>query len=184
MKRRNTMAALAICLLLTAGCSGANDGRTESTTAVPPSAVDTSADPTRADADLILTMYDDINTAFQANPDDGVRAIIASQYPDDLADVDFARCVAAIEPGATTLPPTQETAFRPEHHHHEPRPRIHRDIGPREESASAGTHLCHRHSDQRRNETHCPPTPSGHPQWQGLSVLGMLTRPLRPQCTS
>ena len=113
MKRRNTMAALAMCLLLMAGCSGANNGGTASTSAVPPSAVDTSADPTRADADLILTMYDDINTAFQANPDDGVRAIIASQYPDDLADVDFARCVAAIEPGATTLPPTKKLHFDP-----------------------------------------------------------------------
>ena len=113
MMRRNYLAALAICLLLTAGCGGATDGQTNSTTAVPPSAVDTSADPTRADADLILTMYDDINKAFQANPDDGVRAIIASQYPDDLADVDFARCVAAIEPGATTLPPTKKLHFEP-----------------------------------------------------------------------
>jgi hypothetical protein len=113
MIRPNNTAALAICLVLTAGCSSATDGRTESTTAVPPSAVDTSADPTRDDADLILTMYDDINTAFQANPDDGVRAIIASQYPDDLADVDFARCVAAIAPGATTLPPTKKLHFDP-----------------------------------------------------------------------
>ncbi len=113
MKRRNNTAALAICLVVTAGCSGATDGQTASTTAGPPSAVATSADPTRADADLILTMYDDINTAFQANPDDGVRAIIASQYPDDLADVDFARCVAAIEPGATTLPPTKKLHFDP-----------------------------------------------------------------------
>jgi hypothetical protein len=113
MTRRTNIAALAICLILTAGCSGTTDRRIGSTTAVPPSAVGTSADPTRADADLILTMYDDINTAFQANPDDGVRAIIASQYPDDLADVDFARCVAAIEPGATTLPPTKKLHFDP-----------------------------------------------------------------------
>ena len=103
--------AATLCLLLTAGCSGATDGRTDPP--APPSAVETTADPTRADADLIVTMYDDINTAFQTNPDDGVRAMIAYQYPDDLADVDFARCVAAIEPGATTLPPTKKLHFNP-----------------------------------------------------------------------
>ena len=31
-------------------------------------------------------MYDDISRAFQRNPDDGVRAIIAAQNPQDPQD--------------------------------------------------------------------------------------------------
>ena len=109
--RRISATAATLCLLLTAGCSSVTDEPPNPTART--SAVETTADPTWADANLILTMYDDINTAFQTNPDDGVRAMIAYQYPDDLADVDFARCVAAIEPGATTLPPTKKLHFNP-----------------------------------------------------------------------
>jgi hypothetical protein len=58
-------------------------------------------------------MYDDISKAFERNADDGVRALIASQYPESIADVDFARCVTAILPGATTLPPTKRMHFTP-----------------------------------------------------------------------
>ena len=42
-----------------------------------------------------------------------MRPIIAVQYPDDLADVDFARCVNAIVPGAKTLPPSKKLLFVP-----------------------------------------------------------------------
>jgi len=66
-----------------------------------------------ADSALILTMYDTINRAFQRTADDGVRAIIAAQDRQDRGDVDFARCVSAILPGATTLPPSKKFHFTP-----------------------------------------------------------------------
>ena len=58
-------------------------------------------------------MYSDITSAFQRKPDDGVRALIAAQYPGDRADVDFARCVSAILPGAKTLPSSKKVHFDP-----------------------------------------------------------------------
>lgn len=66
-----------------------------------------------ADAALVLDMYARITQAFSRNADDGVRALIASQYPGDLADVAFARCVDAILPGAKTLPRTKRMHFAP-----------------------------------------------------------------------
>lgn len=97
------MVAAAAVVLLTAGCSSGDGAKsTQATT-------DTKA----ADATLILTMYDNITRTFQRNADDGVRAIIAAQYPGDLADVDFARCINAILPGAKTLPPSKKLHFVP-----------------------------------------------------------------------
>jgi hypothetical protein len=58
-------------------------------------------------------MYADINQAFQRKPDDGIRALIASQYPGDSADVDFARCITAIVPGAKTLPASKRLTISP-----------------------------------------------------------------------
>jgi hypothetical protein len=71
------------------------------------------ADPKDADTQLILAMYDTINQAFQRSPDDGVRALIAAQDPEDSADVTFARCVNSILPGATTLPRSKTYHFDP-----------------------------------------------------------------------
>ncbi|MEO6144741.1 MAG: hypothetical protein ABIP19_12245 [Dermatophilaceae bacterium] len=102
---RRIMAAAAVALMLTAGCSSADGGNSP--------AAPTTPDPQAADAKLILAMYADINAAFQRKPDDGVRAIIAAQYPEDLADVDFARCVSAISPGAKTLPKSKKMHFTP-----------------------------------------------------------------------
>jgi hypothetical protein len=42
-----------------------------------------------------------------------VRATIAAQYPGDRADVDFARCVSALLPGAKTLPSSKKVHFAP-----------------------------------------------------------------------
>ncbi len=109
--RRFTVATMVALALITTGCTHpAGDGDGDAGT---PSVDSTTADQSAADADLILTMYADINQAFQINPDDGVRAIISSQYPGDLADVDFKRCVNAILPGATTLPATKKLHFVP-----------------------------------------------------------------------
>ena len=58
-------------------------------------------------------MYQDINRAFRINPNAGLRALIATQYPGDRADVDFARCVGAIAPGGTSLPPSTLLRFVP-----------------------------------------------------------------------
>jgi len=58
-------------------------------------------------------MYQDINQAFQYKPDDGIRAVIAAQYPGDRADVDFARCLNAIVPGAKTLPSSKRIHMVP-----------------------------------------------------------------------
>lgn len=110
--RRTTAAVVALVALVAAACSSGSGKSTPATT-VPRSAVPTATGPNAADAALILTMYDGITRAFQRNPDDGVRAIIAVQYPDDLADVDFARCVNAIVPGAKTLPPSKKLLFVP-----------------------------------------------------------------------
>jgi hypothetical protein len=107
MKR--LMVAVALVPLLATACSsggGYNDS--------PASTVSrSSATGSKADADLILTMYSDITSAFQRKPDDGVRALVAAQYPGDRADVNFARCVSAILPGAKTLPSSKKVHFVP-----------------------------------------------------------------------
>ncbi len=103
--RRIMLAAAAVALMLTAGCSSVDGGNT--------SAAPRKTDPQVADAELIVAMYADINAAFQRKPDDGVRAIIAAQYPEDRADVDFARCIGAISPGAKTLPNSKKMHFTP-----------------------------------------------------------------------
>ena len=60
-------------------------------------------------------MYENINRAFKINPNAGLRALIATQYPGDRADVDFARCVGAIAPGEKSLPPVDIASFRTQH---------------------------------------------------------------------
>jgi hypothetical protein len=108
-----TVAVVALVLaLVTAACTGGGHGG-KSTTTPTSAAPSRTADPQAADARLILTMYDNINRAFQRNPDDGVRAIIAAQDPEDRVDVDFARCVNAIIPGAKTLPASKKLRFVP-----------------------------------------------------------------------
>ena len=118
MKRATPVYAVVLGLLL-AGCSGRSNAAPK--TAGGPGAVPTRPgvvgpariDPSSADAKLIITMYDDISRAFQRNPDDGVRAIIAAQDPQDRLDVDLARCIDAIMPGAKTLPRTKKVHFVP-----------------------------------------------------------------------
>jgi hypothetical protein len=90
------MVAASMVVLLTAACGSGDSGEVSSAS--------TTKDQKAADVALILTMYHDINQAFQRKPDDGIRAVIAAQYPEDRADVDFARCINAIAPGAKTLP--------------------------------------------------------------------------------
>jgi hypothetical protein len=101
---RRMMAAAVALVFVTTGCSSGGNSA--------PAAA-TSAAEQAADANLVLTMYSNINDTFQLNPDDGVRAIIASQYPGDRADVDFARCVNAILPGAKTLPRSKRVHYTP-----------------------------------------------------------------------
>jgi hypothetical protein len=108
---RRLLTAVIVLAALVAGCSSANRGNTGATSVAMTSST---GDPEAADAALILTMYDTISTAFQRNPDDGVRAIIDTQYPADIKDVDFARCVAAISPGAKTLPRDRRMHFAPQ----------------------------------------------------------------------
>ena len=103
--RRMMAAAAAIAFVVTAGCSSGS--------AVKASSALATTDQKAADAELIVAMYAEINQAFQRKADDGVRAVIAAQYPGDLADVNFARCVGAILPGATTLPPTKRMHYTP-----------------------------------------------------------------------
>jgi len=90
------MFAAALVALLTAACGSGDGGKGSSAS--------TTTAQKAADVALILTMYQDFNQAFQRKPDDGIRAVIAAQYPEDRADVDFARCINAIVPGAKTLP--------------------------------------------------------------------------------
>jgi len=98
-----------------AGVTSASAGTRSSIgpTTQPPSASQTLGPAAAADAVLIKGMYDTINRAFRRNPDDGVRALIAAQDPEDRADVDFARCVSAIQPGAKALPPNKWLSFTP-----------------------------------------------------------------------
>ena len=103
---RRMMAAAVALVFVTTGCSSGDSGTHAPATA-------TAADAQAADAKLVLTMYANINETFQRNPDDGVRALIASQYPGDRADVDFTRCVSAILPGAKTLPRSKRMHFVP-----------------------------------------------------------------------
>jgi hypothetical protein len=107
-----TATVVGLILLTTAACSAKNGGHQ----AAPPATATSSAaaaDAKAADAELIVSMYADINEAFQSKPDDGIRALVASQYPADSADVDFARCINAIVPGATTLPASKKLHFVP-----------------------------------------------------------------------
>src|SRR6266536_2098590 len=94
---RPLMALVAALTLATAGCSAAHGSSAASTkasrTTPVPSA--TAATPRPQDVALIIAMYENINRAFKVNPNAGVRALIATQYPGDRADVDFARCVNA-----------------------------------------------------------------------------------------
>jgi len=108
MKRLMVAVAL-VPLLATACSSGAGPNNSTATGVSRSSATGSKA----TDADLILTMYSDITSAFQRKPDDGVRALIAAQYPGDRADVDFARCVSALLPGAKTLPSSKKVHFDP-----------------------------------------------------------------------
>ena len=120
---RRILAAAAAIAMTTAACSSAKSAKhtgpaastagtsaaATSTAPVPGSSTATGV--SAADVALIVAMYDTINRAFHRNPDDGVRAIIAAQYPGDLADVGFARCISAIVPGATTLPRSKALRF-------------------------------------------------------------------------
>ena len=102
---RRMMVVAALVALLTAACSSGAGGQGSSAS--------TTTDQKAADVALILTMYQDINQAFQYKPDDGIRAVIAAQYPGDRADVDFARCLNAIAPGAKTLPSSKRIHMVP-----------------------------------------------------------------------
>ena len=75
-----------------------------------------------ADRFLIQVMYDKINNAFARDPNQGLRAVIASQYPDDREDVDLTRCARALVPGATSLPPHFDLSFTPHWDSMEPDP--------------------------------------------------------------
>jgi hypothetical protein len=101
---RRMAVTAALLVVLTAACSSGDQG--DGASASP-------SDQKTADVALILTMYHDINEAFQRKPDDGIRAVIAAQYPEVRADVDFARCLNAIAPGAKTLPPTKRIHMVP-----------------------------------------------------------------------
>lgn len=135
--RRTPLVMLAALALTLAGCTAAHGSGGGSTSTKPsgaqppvahssgavqsPAAVSTSAAPpplasgaTRAqDIALITAMYENINRAFKINPNAGLRALIATQYPGDRADVDFARCVGAIAPGEKSLPPSTSLRFVP-----------------------------------------------------------------------
>jgi hypothetical protein len=102
---RRMMVVAALVVLLTAACSSGDGGQGSSAS--------TTTDQKAADVALILTMYHDINQAFPYKPDDGIRAVIAAQYPGDRADVDFARCLNAIVPGAKTLPSSKRIHMVP-----------------------------------------------------------------------
>jgi hypothetical protein len=90
--------------VLVAGCGSGDVG---------PRAVDTGqpvdAALQKSDAALILTMYADVNAAFARSPSAGVAALIATQYPGDLADVDPVRCMAALST-ATAATPSPSTS--------------------------------------------------------------------------
>lgn len=102
---RRMMVVAALVALVTAACSSGDGSRGSSAS--------TTTDQKVADVALILTMYHDINQAFQHKPDDGIRAVIASQYPEDRADVDFTRCLNTIAPGAKTLPSSKRIHMVP-----------------------------------------------------------------------
>jgi hypothetical protein len=103
VRRMAVIAALVV--VLTSACSSGDGGDGSSSSPT--------TEQKAADVALILTMYHDINQAFQRKPDDGIRAVIAAQYPEDRADVDFARCLNTIAPGAKTLPPTKRIHMVP-----------------------------------------------------------------------
>jgi hypothetical protein len=67
-----------------------------------------------ADSALIAGMYAQINRDFRQDPNLGVRAVIAAQYPEAAGDVDYARCVNAISPRAKTLPRGTVISFVPD----------------------------------------------------------------------
>ncbi len=107
-----TTAAAALIVLMTTACTAGKADR-HTTAASPAAAATTSAGAKAADARLIGAMYADITRAFQVNPDDGVRKLVAFQDPQDRADVNFSRCVSAILPGAKTLPASKRFHFVP-----------------------------------------------------------------------
>ncbi|MCW2598305.1 MAG: hypothetical protein JWM02_134 [Frankiales bacterium] len=115
MRRTAVVVALAVVVTVTAGCSGT--GGTSTTAAPRTSPEPMSAGPhtalQAADAALIASMYSTITRAFALTPDDGVRAVVAAQYPGDRRAVSFARCVNAILPGAKTLPSSKRFDFVP-----------------------------------------------------------------------
>jgi hypothetical protein len=102
---RRMMVVAVLVALSTAACSSGDGSQGSSAS--------TTSEQKAADVALILTMYHDINQAFQYKPDDGIRAVIAAQYPGDRADVDFARCLNAIAPGAKTLPSSKRIHMVP-----------------------------------------------------------------------
>jgi hypothetical protein len=117
------MAAVSVLAVVATACTSGHAGKKTAPASSAGQSADTStaaesADPstaaaTAADTDLILTMYDTINQAFQRKPDDGVRAIIAAQDPEDRADVDFRRCVSLLAAGGKTLPASKKYHFTP-----------------------------------------------------------------------
>ncbi len=120
------VATTASAVLVTAACTsgGDNTGATPtktSTRATLPTSATTAQSSGRSarskvnasDIALIVAMYNRISEAFRRNPDDGVRAIIATQYPGDRADVGFARCINAVSPGAKSLPRSASLRFVP-----------------------------------------------------------------------
>lgn len=110
--RRHLALAVAVTLSM-AACTSHGTGSSAPAATNTGTTASQVVNPNAQDADLILTMYADITEAFQRKPDDGVRAIIAAQYPGDSADVDFARCVNALAPGAKTLPSSKKLRFAP-----------------------------------------------------------------------
>ncbi len=117
--RRLIAATLAITCLA-AGCTSASAGKTTSASSTPVSTpapttapVASGAEVPAGDVALIFAMYRKVSQAFRRNPDDGVREVIATQYPGDRADVGFARCINAIAPGAKTVPRSMSVSFAP-----------------------------------------------------------------------
>jgi hypothetical protein len=66
-----------------------------------------------ADTRLIVAMYTNINRAFTVEPNAGLRALLATQYPGDRSDVSFGRCVNVLAPHAKVLPRTTTVRFQP-----------------------------------------------------------------------
>jgi hypothetical protein len=105
--RRVVVTLLALALVTGCSAADASPQRSDGTRAV-------DAATQKADAALILTMYADINSAFAQSPSAGVAALIATQYPGDLADVDPVRCLSALAVATSATPsPGATTAAKP-----------------------------------------------------------------------